>query len=98
MDQISQDALCLVDGHCAFEGRYAILAVRASEFLRDKALERPRATATERRLNAGRCSFAFIAEKDTCLLRTSASDTIGRVEQLNQRINQDPNRVHDEGK
>ena len=41
----------------------------------------------------GRGLPALIAEKGSQVLRMSTPDTIGGVEQLQQRIKQDPNRI-----
>ena len=98
MDQISQDTLCLVVGHRAGKSRRAIFAIGAAEFSRNETLERSGATAAEWGLDAGRCLPALIAKKGSQVLRLSTPDTIGRVEQLQHRIKQDPNWIPHVGK
>jgi hypothetical protein len=83
MDQISQYTLCLIIGHHAVKSRPAIFAVWAREFSRNEPIERSGATTAKRRLNARRCRLAIVAEKGSKVLRMSAPDTVGRIEQLN---------------
>jgi hypothetical protein len=64
-----------------------IFAVGAGEFSRNETLERPGATATEWRLDARRRLLASVAQKNSNVLRMSAPNAIGGVEQLKQRIN-----------
>ena len=58
---------------------------------------RPSNGLEQQRQNGGpdarRCLSALVAEKAPRVLRMSAPDAIGRVEQLKHRIKQDPNRI-----
>jgi hypothetical protein len=93
MDQLSQYALCLIGGYHAIKSRRAIFAVRAGEFSRNDALERPGATSAEWCPDTRRRLPALPAEEHADVLRLSAPNTIGGIEQLKQRIKQTPNRI-----
>jgi hypothetical protein len=93
MDQFSQDALRLIAGYHAIKSRCAIFAVGAGEFSRNDTFKRSGATAAERGLDARRRLLALLAEEYSSVLRLSAPNTIGGIEQLKQRIKQTPNRI-----
>jgi hypothetical protein len=93
MDQLSQYALRLIAGDHAIKSGCAIFAVRAGEFSRNDALERPGATSAEWCPDTRRRLPALPAEEHADVLRLSAPNTIGGIEQLKQRIKQTPNRI-----